>query len=89
MKISGTNKEIVEIINLLDPSFKCKCDPNSARFRCGSKHDSDCLFEEELPQEYGIYVRVYDIGYDGHTIINAICLNKFYPNSNILDGTVK
>lgn len=91
MRISGTNKELVEIVKLLDPSYKCKCDPNAGRFRCGSTHDQDCLFEEELPPEYGIYVRSYDVEYDGNKIIsvtNLWWMNK-HPNGNILDGCVR
>jgi hypothetical protein len=89
MKISGTNKEIVEIINLLDPSFKCKCNPFAYRFRCDSRHEQDCVFEETLPKEYGIYVRSYHIEYDGHKIDKIIFLERFYPDGNIHHGTVK
>lgn len=89
MKISGTNKAIVEIITLLDPSYTCKCDPHASRFRCDSKHDRDCLFEEELPIEYGIYVRDYHVEYDGHKIISVKYTSVKYPNGNILDGCVK
>lgn len=89
MRASGTNKEIVEIINLLDPSFKCKCKPSAYRFRCDSNHNRDCLFEEELPKEYGTYVRSYDIEYDGCKINKVVFVEMFYPNSNIRHGTVK
>lgn len=89
MKISGTNKEIVEIVNLLDPSFQCKCDPKIGRFRCTSSHDRDCLFEEPWGPEYGIYVRTYDIEYNGNKINKATCIDIQNPNSNILSGTVK
>lgn len=89
MKISGTNKEIVEIINLLDSSFKCKCDPNAIRFRCGSHHAENCLFEEELPKEYGTYVRTYHIEYNECKITKVNWIETCYPNSNILDGTVR
>lgn len=86
MKISGTNKEIVEIISLLDPSFKCKCLPNANRFICNSKHDRNCIFEEQ--SVYGIDVRIYNIEYDGNKITKVVCMQTFQPNSNILNGTV-
>jgi hypothetical protein len=90
MKISGTNKELVEIINLLDPSFKCKCNPNANRFRCDSTHDQDCLFEAELPKEYEItVVRSYNVEYDGNKIINVSHIETLNHNGNILSGTVR
>lgn len=88
MKISGTNKALVELIHLLDPSFKCDCDPNVNRFRCESKHAPDCLFEEELPKEYGTYIRNYHVEYDGRRITRVVYLSTKLPNGNILDGCV-
>lgn len=88
MKISGTNKALVEIVRLLDPSFKCKCDPKAARFVCNATHDYDCLFEEELPPEYGISVRTYDIEYDGNKI-SRISFGVRLNSTNILSGTVR
>lgn len=89
MKISETNKALVEIIRLLDPSFACKCNPHAHRFRCNSEHDRDCLFEKELLEENGVYVRDYHIDDDGHKIIHVTCTSVKCPNGNILDGCVK
>ena len=89
LKIFGTNKALVEIVKLLDPSFTCKCDPRAYRFRCESEHDDNCLFEKELSGEYGTYVKEYQVEYDGRKITRVTYISTEYPNGNILNGCVK
>ncbi len=93
MRISGNQTAIRELFQLLDPSLK---DPFKCYgYPCGCQHDGktnilSCKYRnKDFENLYGCDFYDYEFSYDGDKISNLKLLHHGYPNSNILNGTVR